>query len=158
MGLSAAQGCGGFQGGPGPTLGPRGRYKLRVKLGFGSTASSVWLVWRVFIFAVDDAYVAAEILTGYVSHVDREHELRELEILQQHSLSDFSDVQFVSDQTTDDITPLGLRPPEVILGGGKWDESLDIWTFGCIYSCYSLIDPTPRAPAVVAMASSGGAL
>ena len=42
--------------------------------------------------------------------------------------------QFISDQTTDDITPLGLRPPEVMLGG-KWDESVDIWTFGCLVSC-----------------------
>lgn len=41
--------------------------------------------------------------------------------------------QFVSDQTTDDITPLGLRPPEVVLGG-EWNESVDIWTFGCMVS------------------------
>lgn len=39
--------------------------------------------------------------------------------------------QFVNDQTTDDITPLGLRPPEVILGG-EWNESVDIWTLGCL--------------------------
>ena len=42
--------------------------------------------------------------------------------------------QFVSDQTTDDITPLGLRPPEIVLGG-EWNESVDIWTFGCLVSC-----------------------
>jgi serine/threonine protein kinase len=41
--------------------------------------------------------------------------------------------QFVSDQTTDDITPLGLRPPEIVLGG-EWDQSVDIWTFGCLVS------------------------
>jgi serine/threonine-protein kinase SRPK3 len=41
--------------------------------------------------------------------------------------------QFVSDQTMDDITPLGLRPPEVVLGG-EWNESVDIWTFGCMVS------------------------
>ncbi|KAF8911091.1 kinase-like domain-containing protein [Gymnopilus junonius] len=46
-------------------------------------------------------------------------------------LADFSTAQFVSDQTTDDITPLGLRPPEVVLGG-DWNESVDIWTFGCM--------------------------
>ncbi|PPQ71738.1 LOW QUALITY PROTEIN: hypothetical protein CVT25_004791, partial [Psilocybe cyanescens] len=46
-------------------------------------------------------------------------------------LADFSNAQFVSDQTTDDITPLGLRPPEVVLGG-EWNESVDIWTFGCL--------------------------
>ncbi|KAH7904191.1 kinase-like domain-containing protein [Hygrophoropsis aurantiaca] len=33
--------------------------------------------------------------------------------------------------TTDDITPLGLRPPEIVLGG-EWNESVDIWTYGCI--------------------------
>jgi serine/threonine-protein kinase SRPK3 len=41
--------------------------------------------------------------------------------------------QFVSDQTTDDITPLSIRPPEVVLGG-QWNESVDIWTFGCMVS------------------------
>ena len=41
--------------------------------------------------------------------------------------------QIVSDQTTDDITPLGLRAPEVVLGG-EWNESVDIWTFGCMVS------------------------
>lgn len=43
--------------------------------------------------------------------------------------------QFVSDQTTDDITPLGLRPPEVVLGGA-WNEFVDIWTFGCVVSFF----------------------
>jgi serine/threonine-protein kinase SRPK3 len=46
--------------------------------------------------------------------------------------------QFVSDQTTDNITPLGLRPPEIVLGG-EWDESVDIWTFGCMVSVGSPI-------------------
>jgi serine/threonine-protein kinase SRPK3 len=41
--------------------------------------------------------------------------------------------QFLDDQTTDDITPLGLRPPEIILGA-EWDHSVDIWTFGCLVS------------------------
>ncbi|KAG1725893.1 uncharacterized protein EDB91DRAFT_1350621 [Suillus paluster] len=39
--------------------------------------------------------------------------------------------QFDNRQTTDDITPLGLGPPEIFLAG-EWDESVDIWTFGCI--------------------------
>ncbi|KAG0693696.1 kinase-like domain-containing protein [Suillus ampliporus] len=47
------------------------------------------------------------------------------------TLADWSSAQFVNRQTTDDITPLGLRPPEIVLGG-EWDESVDIWTFGCI--------------------------
>ncbi|KIJ62429.1 hypothetical protein HYDPIDRAFT_169105 [Hydnomerulius pinastri MD-312] len=46
-------------------------------------------------------------------------------------LADWGSAQFVDRQTTDDITPLGLRPPEIILGG-EWDESVDIWTYGCI--------------------------
>jgi hypothetical protein len=39
--------------------------------------------------------------------------------------------QFVLAKTTDDITPLGLRAPEIVLGG-EWDESVDVWTFGCV--------------------------
>ena len=41
--------------------------------------------------------------------------------------------QLVSDQTTDGTTPLGLRPPEVVLGG-EGNESVDIWTLGCMVS------------------------
>ncbi|KAF9480886.1 kinase-like protein [Pholiota conissans] len=47
------------------------------------------------------------------------------------TLADFGSAQFVHDQTTYDITPLGLRAPEVVLGG-EWNESVDIWTFGCM--------------------------
>jgi serine/threonine-protein kinase SRPK3 len=47
------------------------------------------------------------------------------------TLADWGSAQFINRQTTDDITPLGLRPPEIVLGG-EWDESVDIWTFGCI--------------------------
>ncbi|THH16403.1 hypothetical protein EW146_g4246 [Bondarzewia mesenterica] len=46
-------------------------------------------------------------------------------------LSDFGNAQIVDSQTTDDITPLDLRPPEIVLGG-DWDQSVDIWTFGCL--------------------------
>ncbi|KAK0447457.1 kinase-like domain-containing protein [Desarmillaria tabescens] len=46
-------------------------------------------------------------------------------------LADFSNAQLCDDHTTDHITPLGLRPPEIMLGG-PWDETVDIWTFGCI--------------------------
>ena len=42
LGLPASEGCGYFQGGPGVTFGPKLRYKLLAKLGFGKT-SSVWL-------------------------------------------------------------------------------------------------------------------
>ena len=46
--------------------------------------------------------------------------------------------QFVSNKTTNNITPLGLRAPEVVLGG-EWNESVDIWTFGCMVSRRSLV-------------------
>jgi serine/threonine-protein kinase SRPK3 len=49
----------------------------------------------------------------------------------------YHSAQFVSDQTTDNITPLGLRAPEVVLGG-EWNESVDIWTFGCMVSPFSV--------------------
>ncbi|KAG5643645.1 hypothetical protein DXG03_000571 [Asterophora parasitica] len=38
------------------------------------------------------------------------------------------------------ITPPGLRPPEVFLGG-KWDEKVDIWSFGCLV--YEIIAARP---------------
>lgn len=56
--------------------------------------------------------------------------VRELETCD-FKLADFSNVQEVGDATTDEITPLTLRPPEVILGG-PWNEKVDIWTFGCL--------------------------
>jgi serine/threonine-protein kinase SRPK3 len=270
LGLPASEGFGYFQGGPGLTFGPDCRFKLQAKLGFGTT-SSVWLARD----RVDNVHVAIKILTGYGTVLNREHKLRELEVLQRLSsvtpdgsydhcaslltqfvypgidddkehlclvtelfgssvqdvlkalqggfipvptvkrilrhvvlgiaslhkcgivhtdikpdnimidlerhwtaetidtwvranpprtyaperslnkmvsafvsqslppssldalpscnfkLADFSNAQFSSDQTTDDITPLGLRPPEVVLGG-EWGESVDIWTFGCL--------------------------
>ncbi|KXN87249.1 Serine/threonine-protein kinase SRPK [Leucoagaricus sp. SymC.cos] len=46
-------------------------------------------------------------------------------------VADLSNAQELDDQTTDHITPLTLRAPEVILGG-PWDEKVDIWTFGCL--------------------------
>ncbi|KDR68899.1 hypothetical protein GALMADRAFT_128924 [Galerina marginata CBS 339.88] len=270
LGLPASEGYGYFQGTPGLSLGPSNRFKLQAKLGFG-TASSVWLAHDRF----DNTHVAIKILTGYSTHLNYEHKLRELEVLQRlssvttehptdhcgrllshfvhpgieedgehlclvtelfwsnlqdvrkllqpglipvqtakrilrhlllgiarlHScgiahtdikpdnimielgphwttdainnwitenpphfyaperssnkmvsafvsqslppptvdelpscnfkLVDYSSAQFVVDQTTDNITPLGLRPPEVVLGG-EWNESVDIWTFGCM--------------------------
>ncbi|KAE9382869.1 kinase-like protein [Gymnopus androsaceus JB14] len=48
-----------------------------------------------------------------------------------YKLADFSHAQQIDEQTTDHITPLTLRAPEVILGG-PWDEEVDIWTFGCL--------------------------
>ncbi len=48
-------------------------------------------------------------------------------------LVDLSHAQIVDEQTTDDITPLTLRPPEVMLAG-PWSEKVDIWTLGCLVS------------------------
>ncbi|KAL6304603.1 kinase-like domain-containing protein [Sparassis latifolia] len=46
-------------------------------------------------------------------------------------LSDFGSAQIVDAQTTDEIVPFDFRPPEIILGG-EWDQSVDIWNFGCV--------------------------
>ncbi|KAG5729411.1 hypothetical protein E4T56_gene2371 [Termitomyces sp. T112] len=46
-------------------------------------------------------------------------------------IADWGHAQIVDEQTTDDITPLHLSPPEVILGG-EWDQSVDTWTYGCL--------------------------
>lgn len=46
-------------------------------------------------------------------------------------VADLSNAQELDDQTTDHITPLTLRSPEVVLGG-TWNEKVDIWTFGCL--------------------------
>ncbi|KAF8335635.1 kinase-like protein [Amanita rubescens] len=260
LGLPASEGFGYFQGGPGLTFGPDGRFKLQAKLGFGTT-SSVWLARD----HVDNVHVAIKILTGHATFLNREHKLRELEVLQRlrsvtpdgsydhcaslltqftlqkgkfipvptvkrilrhvllgiarlhkcgiahtdikpdnimidlerhwttetidtwvrenpprtyaperslnkmvtafvsqslppssldalsscnFKLADFSSAQFSSDQTTDNITPLGLRPPEVVLGG-EWGESVDIWTFGCmvftLLTRQALFDPVASA-------------
>lgn len=56
--------------------------------------------------------------------------VEELEVCD-FKLGDLSNAQELDDQTTDYITPLTLRAPEVILGG-PWDEKVDIWTFGCL--------------------------
>ncbi|KAF8803175.1 kinase-like protein [Phlegmacium glaucopus] len=70
-------------------------------------------------------------------------------------LADFSNAQFVSDQTTDDITPLGLRPPEVVLGG-EWNESVDIWTFGCMV--FSLLTNKPLFKPMASMEDNSSEL
>ncbi|KAJ3575767.1 hypothetical protein NP233_g886 [Leucocoprinus birnbaumii] len=56
--------------------------------------------------------------------------LKELEVCD-FKVADLSNAQELDDQTTDHITPLTLRAPEVVLGG-PWDEKVDIWTFGCL--------------------------
>ncbi|TFK73237.1 kinase-like protein [Pluteus cervinus] len=44
-------------------------------------------------------------------------------------VSDFRSAQILAHKSTDHITPLGLRSPEIVLGG-PWDQSVDIWTLG----------------------------
>ncbi|KAG2121733.1 kinase-like domain-containing protein [Suillus clintonianus] len=275
LGISAEEGCGWFQGGPGSLLGPDSCFKVEAKLGWGTT-SSLWLA-RDFR---KDRYVALKILSGFASQLNKEDKLQELKVLQhlssdtssplpvdpsgtfsrllthfyhqgieddgehlclvmdllgpsmhgirdglpnfgylplpivkrmlrdvltgiayahsrgvahtdikpdnimialsdkwtteaiaewlkanpprthppeqsvtkmisafvsqslppptfselavgKYTLADWGSAQLVNSQTTDHITPLGLRPPEIVLGG-EWDESVDIWTFGCI--------------------------
>ncbi|KAG6849485.1 hypothetical protein H0H93_008012, partial [Arthromyces matolae] len=46
-------------------------------------------------------------------------------------IADWGHAQFVNKKSTYDITPIALRPPEVVLGG-EWDGSVDIWSFGCL--------------------------
>ncbi|OCH85376.1 kinase-like protein [Obba rivulosa] len=46
-------------------------------------------------------------------------------------LADFGSAQFVDSQSMNDITPLTLRAPEIVLRG-PWNEKVDIWTVGCL--------------------------
>jgi serine/threonine-protein kinase SRPK3 len=48
----------------------------------------------------------------------------------------FLQAQELDDQTSDQVTPLTLRAPEIILGG-PWDEKIDIWSFGCLVRAVS---------------------
>ncbi|GLB43155.1 putative protein kinase domain containing protein [Lyophyllum shimeji] len=58
-------------------------------------------------------------------------------------VTDLSNAQELDDQTTDNITPLTLRAPEVVLGG-PWDETVDIWTFGCLV--FTFLTSAPLFP------------
>jgi len=46
-------------------------------------------------------------------------------------VADFGSAQSITNHTTDEISPLPLRPPEIIIGG-PWNEKVDVWTFGCL--------------------------
>ncbi|KAK0470806.1 kinase-like protein [Armillaria novae-zelandiae] len=46
-------------------------------------------------------------------------------------LDDFGSAQFIYTCSHKEISPLSLRPPDIIIGG-SWDEKVDIWTFGCL--------------------------
>lgn len=50
---------------------------------------------------------------------------------------------WAQDPPASTVTPLGLRSPELILGGGdgKIDSSIDIWSFGCLI--YELLTGLP---------------
>ncbi|KZT01010.1 kinase-like protein [Laetiporus sulphureus 93-53] len=47
------------------------------------------------------------------------------------ALGDFGSAQPIDKHTVDHITAVHLRPPEIIIGG-PWNETVDIWTFGCL--------------------------
>ncbi|KAG0703071.1 kinase-like protein [Suillus ampliporus] len=46
-------------------------------------------------------------------------------------LVDFGSAQPICPHVFDEITTCDLRPPEIFIGG-PWDETVDIWTFGCL--------------------------
>lgn len=49
----------------------------------------------------------------------------------QFRVGDLSHAQIAYAATTDDVVPLTLRPPEIILGG-PWYQTVDIWTLGAL--------------------------
>ncbi|KAK0441957.1 kinase-like protein [Armillaria borealis] len=46
-------------------------------------------------------------------------------------VADFGSTQPIYTHSQEEISPLSLRPPEVMISG-TWDEKVDIWTFGCL--------------------------
>ncbi|KAL5046480.1 hypothetical protein BDW71DRAFT_207274 [Aspergillus fruticulosus] len=46
-------------------------------------------------------------------------------------LSDMGGAYFFTDPPTKPVTPVGLRPPELILTGAV-DNTVDVWSFGCL--------------------------
>ncbi|CAG8067215.1 unnamed protein product [Penicillium salamii] len=46
-------------------------------------------------------------------------------------LSDMGGAYFFTDPPKKLITPIALRPPELVLTG-TWDKTLDVWSFGCL--------------------------
>ncbi|KAI0076267.1 kinase-like protein [Panus rudis PR-1116 ss-1] len=55
-------------------------------------------------------------------------------------VADFGNAQPIGKHLTDFITPPGLRPPEIVIGG-PWNEKVDIWTFGCLIFEIITTDP-----------------
>ncbi|KAF8207814.1 kinase-like domain-containing protein [Mycena galopus ATCC 62051] len=55
----------------------------------------------------------------------------------------FLPAQELDDPTSDEVSPLTLRAPEIILGG-PWDEKIDIWSFGCLV--FTLLTHQPLFP------------
>ncbi|PBK92967.1 kinase-like protein [Armillaria gallica] len=46
-------------------------------------------------------------------------------------VADFGSARPIFTHGQEEISPLSLRPPEIMIGG-TWDEKVDIWTFGCL--------------------------
>ncbi|KAL4887801.1 kinase-like domain-containing protein [Aspergillus ambiguus] len=55
-------------------------------------------------------------------------------------LSDMGGAFFFTDPPKKPVTPLGLRPPELILTGAV-DNTIDVWSFGCLF--FELITGQP---------------
>lgn len=80
LGYSSEIGAGFFQGGPGHAIGPRDRYELQAKLGWGTT-STVWLAKDRHASGEDDQHVTIKILAGYATELNKSSIIfRELEI------------------------------------------------------------------------------
>ncbi|KAK0212175.1 kinase-like domain-containing protein [Desarmillaria ectypa] len=57
-------------------------------------------------------------------------------------VADFGSAQPIDIHTQDEISPLPLRPPEIMIGG-PWDDKADIWTFGCLVHVLLFYPPSP---------------
>lgn len=71
IGYTAKDGFGFYQGGPGSTLGPSGRYELQAKLGCGIT-STVWLAKDREASTDDKRHVTIKILAGYATKFNKD--------------------------------------------------------------------------------------
>ncbi|KAJ7720864.1 kinase-like domain-containing protein [Mycena maculata] len=58
-------------------------------------------------------------------------------------VADFSNAQELDDWTSNEVTSLTLRAPEIILGG-PWNEKIDIWSLGCLV--FTLLTHQPLFP------------
>ncbi|KAJ7739469.1 kinase-like domain-containing protein [Mycena maculata] len=155
LGLRADQGYGylqvDFGDRIGPVHGPRPRYEILRKLGWGMNAS-VWLARD----HAEERYVAVKALKGMSTDLHYRGYIQELDIMTGPEqswdylveaavsqplppltgagpvrIADFGSAQILTHPVTSHITPETLRAPEVIMHL-PWDAKVDIWTFGCL--------------------------